>query len=85
MRLSEIGVFLFFVNAAFSNNFIFSRFLGNCPYLGVSTKLETATGMGVAVVFVMGIASLFCYLTYEYILLPFGLHQTCGHPTWLYA
>ena len=37
MRLAEIGVFLFFVNAAFSNNFIFSRFLGNCPYLGVST------------------------------------------------
>ncbi|NLD33958.1 MAG: RnfABCDGE type electron transport complex subunit A [Clostridiales bacterium] len=73
MRLSEIGIFLFFVNAAFSNNFIFSRFLGNCPYLGVSNKLETATGMGVAVVFVMGIASLFCYLTYEYILVPLGL------------
>ena len=73
MRLAEIGVFLFFVNAAFSNNFIFSRFLGNCPYLGVSTKLETATGMGVAVVFVMSLASLFCYLVYQYILIPLGL------------
>ena len=65
MRLAEIGVFLFFVNAAFSNNFIFSRFLGNCPYLGVSTKLETATGMGVAVIFVMSLASMFCYLVYQ--------------------
>ena len=73
MRLAEIGVFLFFVNAAFSNNFIFSRFLGNCPYLGVSTKLETATGMGVAVIFVMSLASLFCYLVYQYILIPLGL------------
>ncbi|NLD52520.1 MAG: RnfABCDGE type electron transport complex subunit A [Clostridiales bacterium] len=73
MRLADIGVFLFFINAAFSNNMIFSRFLGNCPYLGVSNKLETATGMGVAVVFVMGIASLFCYLSYAYILVPLGL------------
>ncbi len=73
MRLADIGVFLFFVNAAFSNNFIFSRFLGNCPYLGVSTKLETATGMGVAVIFVMSIASLFSYLVYHYILIPLSL------------
>lgn len=73
MRLSEIGIFLFFINAAFSNNFIFSRFLGICPFLGVSNKLETATGMGVAVVFVMTIASLICYLVYEYLLVPLGL------------
>ena len=73
MRLADIGVFLFFVNAAFSNNFIFSRFLGNCPYLGVSTKLETATGMGVAVIFVMSLASMFSYLVYQYILIPLGL------------
>ncbi|MHC1786245.1 MAG: electron transport complex subunit RsxA [Christensenellales bacterium] len=73
MRLNEIGIFLFFINCAFSNNFIFSRFLGNCPYLGVSNKLETATGMGIAVTFVMGIASLCTYLTYEYILTPLDL------------
>ena len=73
MRLSEIGIFLFFINAAFSNNFVFSRFLGCCPYLGVSNKVETATGMGIAVVFVMTIASLFCYLVYQYVLLPLGL------------
>ncbi len=73
MRLNDIGIFLFFVNCVFTNNFIFSRFLGNCPYLGVSNKLETATGMGVAVTFVMGIASLFTYLTYTYILVPLDL------------
>lgn len=73
MRLNDIGFFLFFVNCVFTNNFIFSRFLGNCPYLGVSNKLETATGMGVAVVFVMGISSLFTYVTYEYILVPLNL------------
>jgi len=73
MRLSDIGIFLFFVNCVFTNNFIFSRFLGNCPYLGVSNKLETATGMGAAVTFVMGIASLFTYLSYSYILVPLNL------------
>ncbi len=73
MKLSEIGIFLFFINAAFSNNFIFSRFLGICPFLGVSSKIETATGMGVAVVFVMTLASLICYLVYEYLLVPLGL------------
>lgn len=73
MRLNDIGIFLFFVNCVFTNNFIFSRFLGNCPYLGVSNKLETATGMGVAVTFVMGLASLFTYLSYAYILVPLEL------------
>lgn len=73
MRLNDIGIFLFFVNCVFTNNFIFSRFLGNCPYLGVSNKLETATGMGMAVTFVMGLASLFTYLSYAYILVPLEL------------
>jgi electron transport complex protein RnfA len=73
MRLYDIGIFLFFVNCVFTNNFIFSRFLGNCPYLGVSNKLETATGMGVAVTFVMGLASLFAYLAYAYVLVPLNL------------
>ncbi len=73
MRLNDIGIFLFFVNCVFTNNFIFSRFLGSCPYLGVSNKLETATDMGVAVTFVMGVASLFAYLAYEYILVPLDL------------
>ncbi len=73
MRLSEIGVFLFFINCVLSNNMIFSRFLGNCPFLGVSSKVETAMGMGLAVTFVMGLASLFCWVGYEYLLVPLGL------------
>ena len=50
-------VLLFMVNCVLTNNFIFSRYLGNCPFLGVSNKVETATGMGLAVTFVMGLAS----------------------------
>ena len=58
------------VTSIFTNNFIFSRFLGCCPFLGVSNKVETAFGMGLAVTFVMGLASLFAYLVYNFILVP---------------
>ena len=58
------------VTSIFTNNFIFSRFLGCCPFLGVSNKVETALGMGLAVTFVMGLASLFAYLVYNFILVP---------------
>ena len=62
MRITDIGsFFLFMVNCVLCNNFIFSRFLGCCPFLGVSSKVQTATGMGLAVTFVMGIASLVTY------------------------
>ena len=44
-----------------TNNFIFAQFLGICPFLGVSKKSDTAVGMGLAVTFVMGLASAFCY------------------------
>ncbi len=47
--------------AILANNFIFSQFLGCCPFLGVSKKVDTAVGMGVAVTFVMGLASAVCY------------------------
>ena len=56
------NVLLFLVSCVLSNNFIFSRFLGCCPFLGVSSKVETAAGMGMAVTFVMGLASLFTSL-----------------------
>ena len=49
------------VSCVLTNNFIFSRFLGICPFLGVSSKVETAFGMGVAVTFVMALASLFTW------------------------
>ena len=62
MRITDVGsFFLFMVNCILCNNFIFSRFLGCCPFLGVSSKVQTATGMGLAVTFVMGIASLVTY------------------------
>ena len=50
------------LGAILINNFIFSQFLGICPFLGVSKKIDTAVGMGAAVTFVMGLASAFCFL-----------------------
>ena len=49
------------LGAILINNFIFSQFLGCCPFLGCSTKIDTAIGMGIAVTFVMGLASAICY------------------------
>ena len=50
------------LGAILANNFIFAQFLGICPFLGVSKKIDTAVGMGAAVTFVMGLASAFCYV-----------------------
>ena len=61
------------LGAVLANNFIFSQFLGICPFLGVSKKLDTALGMGVAVTFVMGLASAVCYAVNEFILVKFNL------------
>jgi len=60
-------------SAIFVNNFLLSRFLGICPFLGVSKKMETAVGMGVAVAFVMTAASALTYIVNIYILEVFGL------------
>lgn len=59
--------------AIITENFIFSRFLGICPFLGVSEKPSTATGMGLAVMFVMTVSSALTWLVYEYVLVPSGL------------
>ena len=61
------------LGAILANNFIFSQFLGCCPFLGVSKKVDTATGMGLAVTFVMGLASAVCYAVNEFVLVRFGL------------
>ena len=72
--MNEVAkILLFMVSCILSNNFIFSRFLGCCPFLGVSSKVETAAGMGIAVTFVMGFASLFTFLVYKYVLTRLGL------------
>ena len=61
------------LGAILANNFIFSQFLGICPFMGVSKKIETAVGMGVAVTFVMGLASAVCFVVNKYILIPLDL------------
>ena len=61
------------LGAILINNFIFSQFLGCCPFLGCSNKIETAAGMGIAVIFVMGIASAICWVVDSFILVPLQL------------
>ena len=61
------------LGAILANNFIFSQFLGICPFLGVSKKVDTAIGMGFAVTFVMGLASAVCFLVNNLILIPLDL------------
>ena len=61
------------LGAILANNFIFSQFLGICPFLGVSKKVDTAVGMGVAVTFVMGLASAITWLVNKFILVPLDL------------
>lgn len=64
---------LLIVGAILVNNILLARFLGNCPFLGVSRKMETATGMAMAVVFVMTLAGTITWIVQEYILIPFKL------------
>ena len=64
---------LILVSAVFVNNFVLARFLGICPFLGVSKKVETALGMGMAVIFVCTVATVFTWLAQYYILTPFGI------------
>ena len=61
------------LGAILANNFIFSQFLGICPFLGVSKKVDTAVGMGFAVTFVMGLASAVCFVVNNFVLIPLGL------------
>src|SRR5574344_420684 len=64
---------LIFISAVFVNNIVLSQFLGICPFLGVSKKIDTAVGMGAAVTFVMTIATIVTYLIQQYVLTPFDL------------
>ena len=61
------------LGAILANNFIFSQFLGICPFLGVSKKVDTAVGMGLAVTFVMGLASAVCFVVNKFVLIPLNL------------
>ncbi|WP_132242045.1 electron transport complex subunit RsxA [Marinisporobacter balticus] len=67
------GLFVILVSGILVNNFVLSRFLGICPFLGVSKQVETATGMGMAVTFVMTLASIITWMVQHYILDVFEL------------
>ena len=64
---------IIFIVAVFVNNVVLSQFLGICPFLGVSKKVSTATGMGAAVTFVLLLATMVTWLVQTYILVPIGL------------
>jgi electron transport complex protein RnfA len=64
------GIFLLLVSSILVNNFILSRILGICPFLGVSSQMSSAVGMGIAVTFVMGMASVITYLVQYFLLVP---------------
>ena len=69
--LSDYALLL--IGAVLVNNFVLVQFLGLCPFMGVSNKLETAMGMSMATTFVLTLASATSYLTYQYLLLPLEL------------
>jgi electron transport complex protein RnfA len=64
---------LILISTVLVNNFVLVKFLGLCPFMGVSKKLETATGMALATTFVLTLSSVCSYLTNEYLLAPLGL------------
>ena len=64
---------LIFISAIFVNNIVLSQFLGICPFLGVSKKVETAMGMGGAVAFVLTLATVVTFLLQKFVLMPFNL------------
>jgi H+/Na+-translocating ferredoxin:NAD+ oxidoreductase subunit A len=68
-----VELLLILVSAVFVNNFVLARFLGICPFLGVSKKVETALGMGMAVTFVMAVATVVTWFIQYFILIPFGI------------
>ncbi len=68
-----MGYLEIIIGSIFVNNIVLSRFLGICPFFGVSNKVSTSVGMGGAVVFVMTLSSIFIWLLQTYILIPLGI------------
>ncbi len=69
----ELSYFAIIIGAIFVNNVILAQFLGICPFLGVSSKVDTSIGMGAAVTFVMAIAATVAWLIQTYILVPLDI------------
>ena len=68
-----INLILIFIAAAITHNFVLTYFLGICPFIGVSKKIEQAVGMGLATTFVMTLAACVTWIIYHFILIPFNL------------
>ncbi len=66
-------IFLIIISTVLVNNFVLVKFLGLCPFMGVSKKVDAAIGMGFATTFVMTLSAVLSYLIYTYLLEPFGL------------
>lgn len=73
VSVQQITLFAIVIGAIFVNNVVLSQFLGICPFLGVSSKVETSFGMGMAVTFVMALSSVVTWCLQKYILVPFGI------------
>src|SRR5574344_2463620 len=71
--MSVTGLISIFLAAILTNNFVLSKFLGICPFLGVSKKLDSAVGMSAAVIFVMVVATAATWPLYTYVLEPNGM------------
>ena len=69
----ELSYFAIIIGAIFVNNVVLAQFLGICPFLGVSSKVETSMGMGAAVTFVMALSGIVTWLIQTYILVPLGI------------
>lgn len=69
----EFSYFAIIIGAIFVNNVVLAQFLGICPFLGVSSKVETSMGMGAAVTFVMAIAAVVAWLIQTYVLVPLDI------------
>lgn len=72
-RVREMRIIYIIIGSMLINNFVLSRFLGICSFLGVSRKSDTAFGMGLAVTFVMTLASFISYLVFNFILVPLNI------------
>ena len=69
----ELSYFAIIIGAIFVNNVVLAQFLGICPFLGVSSKVETSLGMGAAVTFVMALTSVVAWSIQTYVLVPLGI------------
>ena len=68
-----MNLMLIFIASVITHNMVLTYFLGICPFIGVSNKMESAIGMGMAVTFVMTLAAMVTWLIYHYLLVPFGV------------